>query len=244
MPLNEILIWLGTAVIAFFASVLSGVAGFGGAMIFLPCLIAMYGVRASVPILTVSVLMGNASRVYFNRRELNLKLVAWFSAGSLPFAILGSFVYVALPTLWLKKVIGVFLIVTVLLRQIHKDFQLKKSWVFLPLGMVTGFLSALMGGVGPVSSPFFLAFGLTKEAFVGTEALCAVGMHLVKSIVYNRLNILNQRELLAGVTFGLVMSGGSYVARKILERMSREAFLVLVQILLVGIGLFMLIQKS
>lgn len=238
------MVWLGTAVVAFFASVLSGVAGFGGAMIFLPVLIYSYGVRASIPILTVSVLLGNASRVYFNRRELDLKLVAWFSAGSLPFAVLGSFVYVSLPTLWIKKGIGLFLIASVLIRQIHRDFQLKKRWIFLPLGVVTGFLSALMGGVGPVSSPFFLAYGLTKEAFVGTEALCAVGMHLVKSVAYNRLNILNTPELLAGLTFGGVMSLGSYVAKKILERMSRRLFLILVEILLIGIGIYMLIQQS
>ena len=243
MPASEILIWAGTALVAFFSSVLSGVAGFGGALIFLPFLIAMYGVRASVPILTVAVLMGNASRVYFNRRELDLKLVAWFSAGSLPFALIGSFVYVSLPTFWIKKSIGIFLIVTVILKQIRKDFRLRKPWIFLPLGMVTGFLSALMGGVGPVSSPFFLAYGLTKEAFVGTEALCAVGMHLVKSIAYNRLNVLNQRELLAGLSFGLVMSLGSYVAKKILERISHEAFLILVEVLLAVIGLYMLIQR-
>lgn len=236
------MIWLATAAVAFFASVLSGIAGFGGAMIFLPVLIYSYGVRASVPILTVAVLLGNASRVYFNRRELDLKLVAWFSAGSLPFAVLGSFVYVALPAFWIKKGIGLFLIASVLLRRIHKDFHLKNRRVFLPLGVVTGFLSALMGGVGPVSSPFFLAYGLTKEAFVGTEALCAVGMHLVKSVAYNRLNVLNTRELLHGLAFGGVMSLGSYAAKKILERMSRHVFLILVEVLLVVIGLSMLIQ--
>lgn len=239
--MSEIWVWFGTALIAFFASVLSGVAGFGGAMIFLPFLIATYGVRASVPILTVAVLLGNASRVYFNRRELDLKLAAWFSSGSLPLALLGSLVYVALPTFWIKKGIGLFLILSVLLRRIQKDFQLRKRWVFLPLGAVTGFLSALMGGVGPLSSPFFLAFGLTKEAFVGTEALCATGMHLVKSVAYHRLGVLQPRELLAGLSFGLVMSLGSYVAKKILERISRRAFLILVEVLLVGIGFSMLI---
>ncbi len=243
MLTHDLLVWLGTAVVAFLASTLSGIAGFGGALIFLPFLIAMYGVRASVPILTVSVLLGNASRVYFNRRELDLKLVAWFSAGSLPLALAGSFVYVALPTFWIKKGIGIFLIIAVIIKKLHKDFQLKKPWIFLPLGAVTGFLSALMGGVGPVSSPFFLAYGLTKESFVGTEALCAVGMHLVKSIAYNRLNILNQRELLAGLSFGIVMSFGSYVAKKVLERISREAFLALVELMLVGIGIYMLVQK-
>ena len=211
-------------------------------MIFLPVLIYFYGVRSSVPILSVAVLLGNASRVYFNRRELDLKLVAWFSAGSIPMAVLGSFVYVSLPTLWIKKGIGVFLLLCVLFHRVHKNFQLKKQWIFFPLGLVTGFLSALMGGVGPVSSPFFLAYGLTKEAFVGTEALCAVGMHLVKSVTYNRLHILNGKELWAGLGFGVIMSLGSYVAKKVLEKLSREAFPILVEALLVGIGFYMVIQ--
>ena len=237
----QILLWFVTSIVAFLSSMLSGIVGFGGAMIFLPVLIATYGVRASVPILSVAVLLGNASRVYFNKRELNLKLVALFSLGSLPFAVWGSFVYVALPTFWIKKSIGAFLILTVLLRHIHKDFKLTKTWIFVPLGMVTGFLSALMGGVGPVSSPFFLAYGLTKEAFVGTEALCAVGMHVVKSITYNRLGVLSSKELLIGLSFGLVMSCGSYAAKKILEKLSREKFLLLVEIMLTLVGFLMLV---
>lgn len=238
--MTNVTVWVGTAAVAFLASTLSGIAGFGGAMIFLPVLVAVYGVRASVPILTVSVLLGNASRVYFNRRELNLKLVLLFSLGAVPLAIAGSFVYVALPTYWIKKGIGAFLLLCVLLRHIHRDFKLEQSWVFVPLGAVTGFLSALMGGVGPVSSPFFLAYGLTKEAFVGTEALCAVAMHLVKSVAYNRLQVLNTAELSAGLGFGLVMSLGSYVARQVLERISRERFLVIVETLLALIGFYML----
>ncbi len=237
----DLLIWLGTAIVAFIASTLSGIVGFGGALILLPVLIAVYGVRPAVPILTVSVLFGNASRVYFNRRELDLKLVLLFSAGAIPFAVLGSFVYVALPIFWIKKGIGLFLLISVLLRHFHKDFKLTRASVFFPLGMVTGFLSALMGGVGPVSSPFFLAYGLTKEAFVGTEALCAVGMHVAKSVTYQRLGVLNAKELASGVGFGFVMSFGSYVAKKVLEKISRQRFIALVEIALTAIGLQMLV---
>ncbi len=238
--MTEFLVWLGAAIVAFLASTLSGVVGFGGAMLFLPVLVAIYGVRASIPILTVSVLFGNVSRVIFNRRELNLKLVLLFSLGSLPFAILGSFVYVALPTFWIKKGIGLFLLLMVLMRHTHPYFQVKNPWIFMPLGMVTGFLSALMGGVGPISSPFFLAYGLAKEAFVGTEALCSAGMHFVKTITYNRLHVLDARELWIGTGFGCVMTMGSYVAKKVLERLSRQRFLLLVEIVLVVVGLIML----
>ncbi len=227
---------------AFLTSVLSGVIGFGGAMIFLPVLIWVYGAKASVPILTVSVLLGNASRVYFNKRELNLKLVLLFSLGAIPFAILGSFVYVGLPAYWIKKGIAVFLILTVILRHIKKNFHLTQTWIFTPLGMLTGFLSALMGGVGPVSSPFFLAYGLTKEAFVGTEALCAVGMHLVKSVTYFQLGVLSPKEFMIGLGFGAFMMLGSFAAKKVLERLPRDKFLVLVEAALIVVGLVMLIE--
>lgn len=232
-------VWAATAAAAFLASVLSGVAGFGGALIFLPVLVSVYGVRASVPILTVAVLMGNLSRVYFNRRELDLRLVALFSLGAMPFAALGSLVYVSLPGDWIKKAIGAFLLLSVVYQKLYRPVRIHNAWIFTPLGAASGFLSAIIGGIGPFSSPFFLAYGLTKEAFVGTEALCAAGMHLVKTACYGRLDALNSPELSAGVGFGLVMSAGSFAAKKILERLPREAFLVIVEVLLVVIGLAM-----
>lgn len=209
-------------------------------MIFLPFLIALYGVRASVPILTVSVLLGNLSRVYFNRRELDWKIVGLFSLGSLPTAVLGSVVYVALPPLWIKKAIGAFLILSVILQRLHGDFKIRNPLTFTPVGALNGFLSALLGGVGPLAAPFFLAYGLVKEAFVGTEALCAAGMHLVKSIAYNRLAVLDGEGFAIGLGFGLIMTFGSYVSRKILERIPREKFLLLVEVLLTAVGFLML----
>lgn len=233
---------IATAVVAFLSSVLSGVAGFGGAMIFLPFLVAVYGVRASVPILTVSVLLGNASRVYFNRRELDLRLVALFSLGSIPFAVLGSFVYVTLPGFWIKKGIGLFLVASVLYRRLYKPYRMRHARLFVLLGAISGFLSAIVGGLGPFTAPFFLAYGLVKEAFVGTEALCAVGMHLAKSIAYSRLEVLGRTELAAGLAYGIIMGAGSYIAKKILERLSREKFLLLVESLMAVIGLYMLLM--
>lgn len=234
--------WILTGTVAFLSSVLSGVAGFGGAMIFLPFLVATYGVRASVPILTIAVLMGNASRVYFFRKALDWKIIGLFSAGAIPLAVMGSFVYVSLPGDWIKRGIGLFLLLTVLVRRFYRPLGMRRAWLFVPLGGASGFLSAVVGGVGPLSAPFFLAYGLTKEAFVGTEALCAVGMHLTKSITYQRLDVLGRQELIAGVAFGLLMSIGSYVAKHILERLSREKFLLLVEALLVAIGLLMLLK--
>lgn len=236
-------VWAGTIVAAFLSSVLSGVAGFGGAMVFLPFLVAAHGVRPSVPILTICVLMANLARVWFNRRELKLGIAARFYLGSIPFAVLGSMLYVQLPPFWIKKGIGAFLVAIVLYQRLHRPVRVKNPWVFAPLGAVSGFFSALVGGIGPLSAPFFLAYGLAKEAFVGTEALCAAGMHVAKAVTYWRLSVLGGPELAAGVAYGLVMVAGSYAATKVLEKISRQTFQVLVEALLVFIGLYMLVQK-
>ena len=44
---------------AFAASMLAAVAGFGGAAVLLPLLVASFGVREAIPILTVAQLLGN-----------------------------------------------------------------------------------------------------------------------------------------------------------------------------------------
>lgn len=46
--------------------------------------------REAVPILTVAQLIGNGSRVWFNRRKLDWGVVAWFASGVVPLALIGG----------------------------------------------------------------------------------------------------------------------------------------------------------
>src|SRR4051794_17665326 len=78
------------ALVAFVAALLAAVTGFGGAAVLLPMLVFVFGVREAVPILTVAQLIGNGSRVWFNRRELNWRVVGWFALGGVPMALLGG----------------------------------------------------------------------------------------------------------------------------------------------------------
>jgi hypothetical protein len=235
-------LWLITAGVAFFASVVSGVAGFGGAAVLLPVVVYAYGARASVPVVTLAVMLGNAARVWFYRRHLDWRVIRWFCGASVPLALVGSVVYVSLPAFWIKKAIGAFLIFSVVYQEVRRPVVLRDVRFFAPLGAFSGFVSAIIGAIGPVAAPFFLSYGLVKEAYVGSEAFCAMATHLAKSVAYARLSVLGPTELRLGVSFGLVMTGGSYAAKLILERMPREKFLLLVKTLLVVVGLSMLVR--
>ena len=87
------LLFLGTAVL--FGSTLAGTTGFGGEAVLLPILFRFFGVREAIPIpiFTFAQLIGNGSRVWFHRLEVNWSVVGWYALGAVPFAHLGGFAF-------------------------------------------------------------------------------------------------------------------------------------------------------
>ena len=156
----------------------------------MPILVSMFGVRDAIPILTVAQLIGNASRVWFNRHELELPVVGWFAVGGVPAALVGGFFFASAPVSFLMRLLGLFLIMTVVYRHIGKASVLRiPLGGFAILGAVFSFLSALLGSIGPIMIPFFLAYGLVKGSLIGTEALATVVMHVTKLVVYRRVSL-------------------------------------------------------
>ena len=57
--------------VSFIAATISGAAGFGGALLMTPILSGIVGINAAIPVITIGQIFGNASRVWFGRKELN-----------------------------------------------------------------------------------------------------------------------------------------------------------------------------
>lgn len=240
--MHELLVIAGVSGAALLASTIAAVAGFGGAVIMLPVLIWGFGLREAVPILTVAQLIGNLSRVLLNRGELKLPVIKWFSVGAIPAAILGGIVFATAPAPALTRVLGLFLLLIVVYRHTRWGKRLRISLRgFLPLGAVSAFLSAIMGSVGPFMAPFFLAYGLVKGAYIGTEALATVVMHVVKLGVYGRYALLSVRIVLIGVAIGAVMFVGSWLGKRLLSRLPERFFPYIIEGVLVVAGVQFLV---
>ncbi len=98
-----------------------------------------------------------------------------------------------------------------------------------------------MGSVGPLRAPFFLAFGLVKGAYIGTEALATVVMHVVKLGVYGKYALLSLQIVLVGVAIGAVMFVGSWLGKHILNRLPERFFPYIIEGVLVVAGVQFLI---
>ena len=223
------------------ASTLAAVTGFGGAAVLLPVLVATFGVREAIPILTVAQLVGNGSRVWFNRRELNYRVVAWFALGGVPLALLGGLLFAKAPLVALTRVLGVFLILIVVWRHARP----KSTWrpplpAFAGIGAGASFLSALLGSVGPLMAPFFLAYGLVKGAYIGTEALSTVVMHVTKLVAYRHAAILPLHAVIIGLLLGPLMVLGSFIGKRIVDRLPEKVFIWIIEATLIAAGVLFL----
>ena len=110
----------------------------------MPILALMFGVRDAIPILTVAQLIGNGSRVWFNRPQLELPVVAWFALGGVPAAMIGGFLFASAPIALLTRLLGLFLITTAVYRHFGKSSHYDSaSWICcvgsrneLPFGII------------------------------------------------------------------------------------------------------------
>lgn len=233
------------AATAFIAALLAAVTGFGGAAVLLPMLVFVFGVREAIPILTVAQLIGNGSRVWFNRREVDWGVVAWFALGGVPMALLGGFLFAHAPLSALTRVLGAFLILIVVLRHLRKPSTLKTPLKgFAVIGAVSSFLSALLGSVGPLMAPFFLAYGLVKGAYIGTEALSTVVMHVTKLVAYRKSAILPEHAILSGLALGPIMVAGSFAGKRVIDRLPERVFVMIIDLTLLAAGLMFLMGWS
>lgn len=223
------------------AATISGVAGFGGALLLLPFLSYSIGVKAAVPILTIAQLLGNLSRAGFGFKDIRWRPALLFSAGAVPASVIGSRLFVELPSSTIMKVIGVFLLLVVVLRHTSlKNFRFPDK-ALPPAGAVVGFLSAVAGSAGPLGATVFLSLQLPAVAYVASEAVTASLIHITKSFVFGQFMLLTLTELLLGLALGGSMILGSFTGRKLIQRLSKKHFSMLVEILLVISGISLLI---
>lgn len=228
---------------ALVASVLAAVAGFGGAVIMLPVLVWAVGIQDAIPILTIAQLIGNLSRVIFNRQELKWPVVWRFTLGAVPAAVIGGIIFATAPAAALVRILGVFLIVMVIYRHTHwgKNARLTLRG-FVPLGAASGILSAVLGTVGPFAAPFFLSFGLIKGAYIGTEAMTAVIMHITKLGVYGSYALIGIRTLLIGIAIGIVMILGTYLGKRLLNKVPEHIFPYIIEGTMLIAGIIFLVR--
>jgi uncharacterized membrane protein YfcA len=211
--------------------------------VLLPVLVHYFGIQAAVPMVTLANLAANVSRAVVHGREVDRPVVAWFTLGSLPLTVLGTWVFTVAAPEVLTRLLGAFLLAVVAWRRLRPIPPKQRSPVwFFPLGAGFGFLNGLVSGIGPLMAPFFLAYGLVKGSYIGTDALLTVFMQGTKLAVLGGARFLTVPVLWYGVLLVPCMFVGALLGKRLLDRLPAWVFTFMIEITLVIAGLDLLLR--
>ena len=232
-------------IVAIVAAFVGSVTGGGVTVIFLPVLVFYFGIREAVPIGTLALLTATVSRVVVYRQSLDPLTATWFNIGSIPATVAGTYLFTVAAPGMLTRVFGFALLGTVLWRRRHPKppARFAPPW-FVPLGAAYGFLSGVSVTVASMPAPFFLAYGLRKEAFVGTMGVSVLLGQVAKLSVFKSADLLTPTVLLHGLTLAPFMVIGTVFGKQLVIKIPESRFLLVVDAVIVVSAVTLIIKGA
>ncbi len=235
------MIWLLVLSLGLGAGTLSGIVGFGASIMLMPALMLAFGPQEAVPIMAIAALLANLSRVLVWWREVDWRVNAYYCVTAVPFAALGARTLLVLDPRLVEGILGgMFLLMIPARRWLTARGLRVKAWHLTLVGAAIGFLSGLVASTGPINTPFFLAYGLVKGAYIATEALGSMAIGITKAIVFRRFDALPLETVGRGLLVGASLMVGSRLAKGFVLRLDANQFRLLMDLLLAGAGLVLL----
>ena len=91
-----------------------------------------------------------------------------------------------------------------------------------------------------MSVPLFLFYGLTKGAFLATEAASSLGLYLSKSVTFERFGALTPDIALKGLIAGSSLMFGAFIAKRFVLKLGPDIFRLVMDGIMLAAGLSML----
>jgi uncharacterized protein len=191
--------------------------------------------------MAVAAVMANLSRVLAWWREVDWRACAAYTISGIPAAALGARTLLMLPSRAIDIAIGLFLMAMVPARHWLDQHQLRISlWHLAIGGAVIGYLTGVVVSTGPLSVPLFLFYGLTKGAFLATEAASSLGVFLSKSATFQRFGALDVEVALKGLIAGASLISGAFIAKRFVLKLDPDLFRRIMDGIMIAAGLSML----
>jgi uncharacterized protein len=223
------------------AGTISGIVGTGSSIMLVPVLVYEFGPKEAVPIMAVAAVMANLSRVLAWWREVDWRACAAYTISGIPAAALGARALLVLPSRAVDIAIGLFLMAMVPARHWLARHELRVSlWHLAMGGAVVGYLTGVVVSTGPLSVPLFLFYGLTKGAFLGTEAASSLGVFLSKSATFQHFGALDTEVALKGLIAGASLMSGAFIAKRFVLTLDPDVFRRIMDGIMIAAGLSML----
>lgn len=218
LTLSQIVLIAATA---FGAQIIGGLAGYGTGLLMPLVLVPMIGAQAVVPVIGLSAIITNATRVAAFRESLDVRKALIVTLIAFPFAAISAWGYTLLTGKGAAILIGVMLIVLVPVRRYFEHLKLTLSERGLAISSVGyGLVMGGTSGAGVMLLSLLMATGLVGTQVIATDAAISFLLGLVKTGVFVGFGALDLKLLVIALIIGAMATPGTYTAKWMVRRFS------------------------
>jgi uncharacterized membrane protein YfcA len=232
------------AVCALGAQIVGGIAGYGTGLLMPLVLVPLVGAQAVVPIIGVSAIITNATRVATFREGLDLRKAVIISAVALPTTALGAWLYSLLSGRGASILIAVMLIVLVPIRRIATHLQMRLHEPGMALaGVGYGLLLGGTSGSGVLLISILMSAGLSGMQIIATDAAISFVLGFVKTGVFALAGALPPPLWLLALLIGLMATPGTLIAKWLARRFSARFHDTILEAGIIAGGVILLVRN-
>ena len=226
--------------VAMLASVIGGVSGYGTGALMPLVLVPLVGAEPVVPIIAISALFTNSSRVFAFLKYADWRRAAIVLAASVPTCALGAWGYTHLSSVGAALVIGGMLILSVPLRRLMRYHGIKFGDGGLALGSFGyGVVVGGTAGSGVILLSLLMAAGVEGAGVIATDAAISVVIGVVKILVFGISGVITAQVIAFALLTGLVALPGAFVAKVFVERMPVHVHTAILDVVVLLGGVFL-----
>ncbi len=237
----SILHLLLVAVVAMFAAIVGGLAGYGTGALMPLVLVPLIGAEPVVPIIAISAIFANVSRAtayirYVDRRRAVIVILAAAFTTAL-----GAYGYTRLTNAGAALVIGTMLILSVPLRRVLRRRALRIGDTTLAAGAIGyGVVVGGTSGSGVILLSLLMAAGLEGAAVIATDAVISIVTSIIKISVFGIAGVVTAQVLAFALLIGCIGVPGAFLARAFVERMPVHIHTAILDVAVITGGLVMI----
>ena len=206
--------------VALFASIVGGVSGYGTGALMPLVLVPLVGAEPLVPIISISSMFSNSSRVAAFVRHVDWRRTVIVLAAAVPTCVLGAWGYTRLSSAGAALVIGAMLIVSVPLRRHLKKRDFRVGDGGLALGSLGyGVVVGGTAGSGVILLSLLMAAGVEGAGVIATDAAISIVISVVKISVFGFAGVITAQVTAFALLIGIVALPGAFLAKAFVERM-------------------------
>ena len=234
--------------LALLAEILGTLGGFGSSLFFIPIASYFLDFHSVLGITAMFHVLSNLTKIGFFHKGFDKKLIVSLGIPAVVFVILGAYLSKFIETKWLEIGLAFFLISLSLFFMIFSKIVIKPTtYNSIGGGVASGFIAGILGTGGAIRGITLAAFNLKMEVFIATSAIIDLAIDSSRTVVYGLNGYIHQDDLYLIPALLVASIVGTYIGKKLLDKVSEAQFkkIVLMLILITGlISLFHVLTKA